>query len=225
MKPKAVLFDLFETLVTEFRDGRRMTERKTDYMALIGLSNEEFKREWGSRAARRMTGELADYRAVLAEMLASRGLPNPKDTVERLYEARIQEKTLPFRDIHPAITELLGSLREQRIRIGLISNCTEEEVRFLHQSELAPYFDDIVLSYEVGLAKPDREIYRLGCRRLAIEPEEAVFVGDGGSRELEGAREAGIRALHACWFNAHIPSGFEKLHAPSELLDRIRKSS
>lgn len=49
------------------------------------------------------------------------------------------------------------------------------------------WLDDEVLSYSVGLAKPDVRIYELACERLGVSPQEAAFVGDGGSKELEGA--------------------------------------
>ncbi len=46
MKPKAILFDLFETLITEFSDNKRISKRSYDYMTLLGLSNGDFKQEW-----------------------------------------------------------------------------------------------------------------------------------------------------------------------------------
>ena len=48
--------------------------------------------------------------------------------------------------------------------------------------------------------KPDSEIYRLGCRELDVDLGRAMFVGDGGSDELSGAAEAGLRPYWASWF-------------------------
>lgn len=61
--------------------------------------------------------------------------------------------------IRTDILELLADLRTQHIKVGLISNCTEEEVQYWGKSELSPYVDDVIFSFEVGLAKPDKQIY------------------------------------------------------------------
>jgi phosphoglycolate phosphatase-like HAD superfamily hydrolase len=57
-----------------------------------------------------------------------------------------------------------------------------------------------VFSYEVGVIKPDQEIYTYACERLGVAPGDAWFVGDGGSDELRGARAAGLRPVWATWF-------------------------
>jgi putative hydrolase of the HAD superfamily len=48
--------------------------------------------------------------------------------------------------------------------------------------------------------KPDPAIYRLCTDALGVTPEECLFVGDGGSHELEAARSLGMTALQAVWY-------------------------
>ncbi|MFC5653407.1 HAD family hydrolase [Paenibacillus solisilvae] len=223
--PKAILFDLFETLITEFSDHQRISKRSYDYMALLGISNKEFKQEWGSRQHKRMTGYYPNYHAVLSDILTVQNLPIDHAVIDGLYQERITEKNLPFRQIRADILELLAALKAMKIKIGLISNCTEEEVRYWGKSELAAVFDDVIFSYEVGFAKPDKEIYLLSCEKLGAAPEEVWFVGDGGSSELEGAADAGLRPYHAFWFNTYIQSGFRKLAQPLELLKIIAEQN
>lgn len=221
MKPKAILFDLFETLITEFSDNKRISKRSYDYMTLLGLSNGDFKQEWGNRQEKRMTGEYPNYHAVLNDMLTNRSLPFKQAIIDKLYQERVSEKLLPFNSIRADIIELLADLRTQHIKIGLISNCTEEEVQYWGKSELSPYFDDVIFSFEAGFAKPDKQIYLLSCERLGVAPEEAVFVGDGGSSELEGAAGAGIRPYQAYWYNTNIQTNYMKLDQPLDLLKII----
>ena len=57
------------------------------------------------------------------------------------------------------------------------------------------YFDDAVFSCNVGLLKPDKQIYELAMKRLNVLPEQCLFVGDGGSNELCGAKSANIRTI------------------------------
>lgn len=221
MKTKAVIFDLFETLITEYSNGSRTSKRNNNYMEILGLSNEDFKQEWGSRQTRRMNGELADYASVIKEIMLNRNLPFNNEAVMHLYEERKKEKTIPFKNIHLDILELLTTLREKDIKIGLISNCSEEEVQFWQKSILSGYFDDVIFSYEVGMSKPDKQIYLLSCQHLSVTPSDTIFVGDGGSGELEGAAEAGMSVYHANWFNTYIQSDFTKLKSPSDLLKKI----
>lgn len=218
---KAVYFDLFETLISEFADGQRISKRHYDYMELLGIEWKDFKAEWGSRQQKRMTGELPNFPAVIEDILRKRGLPPRDESVRQLLEERVKEKVLPFLHIRPDIVAMLEKLRQQGMRLGLISNCTEEEVTYWEKSELAPYFDDVIFSYKVGLAKPDPRIYRLGCERLSVAPEEALFVGDGGSDELNGAFGAGLHVVHAVWFNATIGSDFRRAADPMDIVKEL----
>jgi putative hydrolase of the HAD superfamily len=53
-------------------------------------------------------------------------------------------------------------------------------------------FDVTVFSCDAGILKPDPRIYRLATDGLGLPPEQCLYVGDGGHRELRGAREAGL---------------------------------
>lgn len=164
---------------------------------------------------------MADYPSVIKDIMLSKNLPFDKEAVMYLFEERKKEKVIPFENIRLDILELLTTLREKDIKIGLISNCSEEEVQYWQKSLLAQYFDDVIFSYEVGVAKPDKQIYLLSCKHLSVTPENTIFVGDGGSEELEGAAKAGMRVYHATWFNTYIQSEFTKLSSPSDLLKKI----
>lgn len=221
MHIKAVFFDLFETLITEFSNGRRVTNRSINYSELLGMSNDDFKREWGNRHEARMTGALPNYSFVIKDIMEKQNLNYDDESAECLYQKRIEEKIVPFLNIRADVIYLLESLRKRNLKLGLISNCTEEEVRQWHECELANYFDDVIFSYEVGLAKPDNRIYALACERLNVKPENSVFVGDGGSNELDGACNAGLHPYQAIWFNTFITSNYKKLTNPEEFIQEL----
>jgi putative hydrolase of the HAD superfamily len=63
-----------------------------------------------------------------------------------------------------------------------------------------------VWSFEVGLAKPDPEIYIEAIRRLQVDVSETWFIGDGMHEELSGAERAGLRAFRALWFLRRWPN-------------------
>ncbi|MFC7681725.1 HAD family hydrolase [Paenibacillus sp. GCM10028914] len=221
MKTKAVFFDLFETLITEFSNGKRISNRKYDYLESLGITTEDFKEEWSSRQQKRMIGIFSNYFEVIKDILENRQLKSNNEAVQILYQERIKEKIIPFLHIRSDILELLEYLRKNNIKIGLISNCTEEEVRYWKESELAQYFDDFIFSYEVGIAKPDIRIYQLACERISVSSHESIFIGDGGSNELDGAFNAGLRTYHAIWFNTFIESNYKKLELPGELIKEL----
>lgn len=87
---------------------------------------------------------------------------------------------------------VLAGLRELGIRTAVVSDCTHEVPAAWPTFPLFPHVDATVFSVEVGACKPDIAMYRSACRRLAVAPEECLYVGDGGSWELSGAKAAGI---------------------------------
>ncbi len=87
----------------------------------------------------------------------------------------------------------LRSLRG-RYKIGLLSNAWDDLRRKLVRWGVADLFDDVVNSAEVGLAKPDPQIYTLALDRLGVLAPEAVFVDDR-LENVEGARQVGMYAV------------------------------
>jgi putative hydrolase of the HAD superfamily len=96
----------------------------------------------------------------------------------------------------PAETEeVLARLKARGKRLGLLSNASVMEIGAWDRSPIAPFFDSALFSCFAGYMKPDRRIYEMSMDALGVTPEQCVFVGDGGSQELEGARDVGICAI------------------------------
>jgi FMN phosphatase YigB (HAD superfamily) len=92
------------------------------------------------------------------------------------------------------LLEAINSLRT-RYRIGLLSNAWSEIRKYIENDwDIANVFDDMIISAEVGLAKPDRRIYQLAVDRLGVLPEQAVFIDDVLGN-VEGARLAGLASI------------------------------
>ena len=81
------------------------------------------------------------------------------------------------------------------LKLGLLTNCSRAVPVLWDETPLAPLMDESIFSCLVGCKKPDKRIYDIACERLGVLPQECVFVGDGGNRELEGALEAGMMAV------------------------------
>ncbi len=95
---------------------------------------------------------------------------------------------------------MLSELKKRKIKIGLVSNCFSEEAQVIRESILIQYFDAPYMSYEQGVQKPDQVIFRRCMEGLEVQPQECLYVGDGGSQELEVAEKIGMKSLQATWY-------------------------
>ena len=86
-----------------------------------------------------------------------------------------------------------GQAAQAGIRTGLISNSWG--TRRYPRELLTELFDGVVISGEVGIRKPAREMYRLGAERIGLEPQRCVFVDDLPFN-LEPAAELGMGTVH-----------------------------
>jgi len=196
-RPKAIIFDLYETLITEF-DPQWATS--PSIAERLGVDGEAFSAAWTRLRHRRLTGELADLAEVLGEICCVLGHESNEAVIRRLYQERLAIKTRPFLSIEPAVLEMVPQLGGMSMKLSVLSNASSEEIAAWDDCALAAIFDDAVFSCQVGLVKPDRRIYELACKRLDVLPQSALFVGDGDSDELMGAARAGLTPCWARWF-------------------------
>ena len=199
---RAVLFDLFETLITE---SSAQPTRASVLGDALGLQREAFRVEWKARRPRVVLGQLS-FGEALTEI--SRTLAGAVDTaaIQRLCEQRIQEKAVAFAQVDKEVAALIAELRGQGIRLAIVSNCFAEDVHAWSTWPLAREFQCSVLSYAAGVAKPDPQIYLRATSQLGVDPAATVFIGDGGDNELAGAEQAGLRAFRAGWFLRRWPA-------------------
>jgi HAD superfamily hydrolase (TIGR01509 family) len=93
------------------------------------------------------------------------------------------------------LVDYIRSLKK-RYRTGLLSNAFSDLREMLvRRWKIADAFDEIVISSEVGVTKPDPRIYYIALERFGTDPGEAVFVDDF-LHNVEGARSAGMYAIH-----------------------------
>jgi putative hydrolase of the HAD superfamily len=181
---RAVIFDLWNTIAEwpheVWADVRpRVAER-------LGLTPEEFDTRWyGEMAHMREIGPIAD---VLAHFDLS---PEAAEDVLELRRAVTRQGLVP---VHGA-AETIAELRSRGLRTGLITVCSEDVPTLWAETAFHGLFDAEVFSATCGLRKPDPRIYRLALDQLGVEPEEALFVGDGANDELAGAERVGMRAI------------------------------
>jgi HAD superfamily hydrolase (TIGR01549 family) len=104
--------------------------------------------------------------------------------------------------------ELLKRLRSV-YRLGVISNFYGNVATLCKEAGLADSLEVILDSVEIGVSKPDPEIFRIALRRLNLAPAQAVFVGDSYERDIMPARELGVRTVWLKGPNPRIPEDAE----------------
>ena len=92
-----------------------------------------------------------------------------------------------------ALLDLLRSLRPEH-KVGLISNAWSGLRALITREKFDDVFDEMIISAEVGLGKPDPRIYYLALEKLGAKPEESVFVDDV-LVNVEAARSTGMNAI------------------------------
>lgn len=188
----AVIFDLFHTLTaleSTWGAGRPMTSD------MLGVSREAWNKQLLENSWERLTGQQRDPVAIVTQMARAID-PSISDACIRAAVAnRIERFAAALVNIPEQTCRVLQALRKQGKLLGLISNADVMEIAGWDRSPLAPLFDATVLSCEVGCAKPGKEIYQLCLRQLNVRSEQSVLIGDGGSNELQGAREAGMATI------------------------------
>ena len=204
---KAVIFDLFETLITEW-GHEKYTKRKM--CEDLGVDKDRFDVFWKEKEEERYLGKI-DFEGSILYAGSKLGKEIDSDVLTYVLNRRIAAKATCFEQIDPEVLHMLEEIKKLGLRMAIVSNCSSEEVRVIRDSELYRYFDEVVLSYEVHMKKPDRSIYEETARRLGIEHDECIFVGDGGSNELQGARNVGMRAVQAKWYTNRLPQKRETI--------------
>ncbi len=223
MKIKAVIFDMFETLITHFEAPVYMSAQIAED---IGVSQDEFRKLWYPTEDDRTLGHIT-FEETLEAILNDLNRFSD-ELMKKIVSKRVSSKYECFNHLHKEIIPMLEELKSRGIKIGLISNCFSEEVAPIRESILASYFDEIFLSCEQGLKKPDKEIYQRCMDALDVLPEECLYVGDGGSHELETACELAMKVRQAVWYlkeGTRQPVGrldaFEKADNPLEIVQLI----
>ncbi len=222
---RAVIFDMYETLITHYNSplyfGAQMAED-------AGISEERFTPLWRTTEHDRTIGKLR-LEEVL-EMILRENQCYSEKLLNKLSEKRIAAKDECFRHLHPEIIPMLSELKEKGFLVGLISNCFSEEADIIRKSILFPYFDAVYLSYEQGIQKPDEKIFRRCMDELSVSADECVYVGDGGSNELEAARKLGMKAVQAAWYlkegttqPSRRKNDFLQMEKPLEIISFAKK--
>ncbi|MGB8696168.1 HAD family hydrolase [Acinetobacter sp.] len=108
----------------------------------------------------------------------------------------------------PGANSLLAELKQQGYKLAVISNGGHAtRLTILQGLGFSHYFDEIISSELVGISKPNPEIFLHTSRQLNIVPENCLFIGDHPVNDIQGATQAGMKAL---WLQGFHKTGAHK---------------
>ncbi len=170
---KAIIFDCFGVLVTSSYEPFKQKYFHGDAELIRKFIEIEDLSSRGEITLEEAEQGFADLAGISLEQCAHELAQNPRN-----------ESLLAY------IPESLKGV----YKIGFLSNVAKDRTHELFTDTDIALFDDMVLSFQVGMAKPEPEIFRLSAQRLGVQPEECVFLDDL-SKYLVGAEEAGMHTI------------------------------
>jgi HAD superfamily hydrolase (TIGR01549 family) len=217
MPLRAILFDLFDTLVDLYMerlpevelDGRRVRYTTAALHAEV-IRRADVPFETFARALAAVDRELGAPRTAQGRelptlerftVLAGRlGISDPSlpEALTLVHMGRIRELAQAL----PHHVDVLRTLR-QSYRLAVCSNFSHAPTAnaILEQAGLTPSFDFVGISEDVGFRKPRPEIFRACLDALGVAPEETLHVGDRLAEDVLGARKSGLRT---CWITRRV---------------------
>lgn len=209
---KAFLFDFNATLIRskpwmalEMRDlPRRGFAHLAEQGYLAPLSEAQLaEAEAVFKAERVLANETwfetshVDNLAAMVEALGL-GAQVPAEAMEATVAA-LQRACVPTVTLIEGAAETLQQLQGQGYRLAIISNAAYSPFLLwtLEHLGIRDFFEEVVVSADVGLRKPNLEIFHLTLNRMRLAPTEIVYVGDDFEKDVIAAKKIGARAV---WF-------------------------
>lgn len=97
--------------------------------------------------------------------------------------------------LFPETASTLRRLKERNLELGIISNFDSRLFTVLRGLGIAEAFDTVTISSLAQAAKPAPQIFHLALEKHAVDPEEALHIGDSLREDVEGAKKAGLHTV------------------------------
>ena len=143
-------------------------------------------------------GELEEYVRINRLILAHAGIHSNQDDLAHLIDEKWSDYSSAVgREAFEDVVPCLNTLRESKLRMGVVSNIDSKEELRKGVADLGveDYFQTLVASGEVGYVKPQPEIFQIASKELQLTPANLAHVGDLYATDVLGAKSAGIAGI------------------------------
>lgn len=189
---EGVLIDLYGTLVPAAARVS-LAPHLHEMARLLGADPLRFERDWAQSRDERMLGSLGSIEETIATIAERQDVRPTSDNIVEATQVRLAFSRHTLDSCGPVLSEL-DALSAVGLRLAVVSDCSGETARLWPTTLLGRRIKVTVFSCNEGFYKPDPRMYRLGLHRLGLSADRCAYVGDGGSRELTGAKEVGLPA-------------------------------
>jgi putative hydrolase of the HAD superfamily len=187
----AVLLDLYETLAVSDSDAIAAGRRRGAELA--GVDPACLLNGWRDTIDQRSAGRMGSPRDEMRSLLGAcdgRAGDELIDELVALEAANWRSGVRLYDDVLP----MLAALRRDGCRVAVVSNCSWQTAGVMEAIGLDGEVDATVLSFDVGLLKPDPAILRIALERLGAEPARSALVDDV-TEHLDAARALGMATV------------------------------
>jgi len=219
MTIKAVIFDLDNTLVN----------RRTAFQIFSNRFIDKYVecKDYGSRSEIINLMRIADRdgyrnkRELFDELKTSLVMNNNEIKTDELLNFWSSE-FLDCTVLMNGALEVLDYLKSKNYKLGIITNgSVYSQNTKIDKVKIREYFDTILVSDEMGIKKPDKEIFDIALDRLGFRAESCLFVGDNPELDVIGARAAGLNAVWLEGFMEWKEASEVPINKINQLLDLI----
>ena len=191
MAVKAVIFDLFGTLIHDKFSSLNYPDFLSGMAARLKLKDEEFAPLWHGSYFDRTKGKFSTLQENViwvGERLGRVFDSTAVDEAVSLVMEATQQSFIPRRQAL-AVLSLIGRMG---YKTGLISDCGPAVPLIWNETPFAPLFDATAFSCKEGMKKLNPKFFQLILDRLGVQGPDCLYVGDGNGNELEGAKALGM---------------------------------
>lgn len=203
---KAVFFDLFFTLI----HPRYSDINEYDVVGISAMEWEKYAED-NILYHERALGNVRTEKEIIDRIVDIMPYDLNEIQKQEILQRREERMKRALLTIDNKILDTLRKVDDKGIKIGLISNADMIDSKHWDKSPLSEFFDIAIFSCNVGILKPEPEIYKLAMDRLGIKPHESIFIGDGGSDELYGAKMAGMKTVFTEYLERKSSDKIEKI--------------
>jgi len=198
MKIKVVLLDFGGTLASGGLDWDPYHEAIRNYLVSNGHNIDMKKLKKALRGALadlnriRARGKERTFEEVYSNFLGKLGIIHDDEMLEWLHDNfKVYYKT----SFYPCVEQLLQEL-SSKYKVAMVSNTMSDQPReLLQEAGMDKYFDLLVCSRDLGVRKPNPEIFKIVLDKIDADPSETVHVGDRVDADMYGARDSGITGV------------------------------
>ena len=217
---KYIIFDFDDTLSDFERCKERSKALITPYLKKSGIDTGEY---WScyERLFEELFSRYINHELEVHEYRIMRFLHHgvTKEQAEKYNEIYLNtvNKALLFDDVIPVLFEL----KRNGFKIAVLTNGPLSQRKKIEGCEAGELFDEIFISAELGVGKPDLKVYESVCDKLKINKNEAIMIGDSYENDCVAAERAGIKSIQIKRDNKTITDYKNQIKSLYEIFDYL----